>query len=375
MIFDFRHTNTSSDRPVGIPEQRTSVMNTLRRRSGFTLIELLVVIAIIGILMGLLLPAVQNAREAGRRSTCINNMRQIGLAMHAYEGQKSKLPGWRNELAGQGIGTGLDVSWPTVILPNLERKDIYNEWNTATTPPSSVKWRPVVDAFMCPSSPPDDMTEGSLVYVANGGSGFEAVFDNGGSSVTTPAITQPKGDGVFLDRVGGPKNLANGQFTSVNARYNASSINLDVITGGDGASNTLLIAERSGAGVTQMKLFLPGQQTVMTYGSGSAASWALNDQTPKVFLLPNIDVLSSQAALKVINPTTAIAVDDIYRYPSSNHPGGVPVVFADAHTAFLQETIAPGVYCQLMTSNSTSPTACSARIVNWGLDPLNSNSY
>ena len=316
MIFDSCHTNTSSDRPVGIPEQRTPVMNTLRRRSGFTLIELLVVIAIIGILMGLLLPAVQNAREAGRRSTCTNNLRQIGLAMHGYEGQKSKLPGWRNGLTG-----GLRVSWPTVILPNLERKDIYNKWNTSSSMPSN-DWKPVISAFMCPTSPPDNTATGTLVYTGNAGSGLERLTSTG---------RQAKGDGVFLDGVGGG--------------IDAASTNLDVITSGDGTTNTLLITEKCGTSVApQMPLF--GLQPAMTAGS----QWTLNEISPKVTLLPG--PVSGMPQTNVINPPS-----DFYRYPSSGHPGGANVVFADGHTAFLQESVQSKVYCQLMTSNSTAGTS------------------
>lgn len=355
---NFRHLNRPSFSPVGIAEQRIPVMNTVRRRSGFTLIELLVVIAIIGILMGLLLPAVQNAREAGRRSTCINNMRQIGLAMHAYEGQKGNLPGWRNRLTG-----GLDVSWPTVILPNMERKDIFNRWNAAT--PSnyttflslpSGKWQPLVDAYMCPTSPPDNEAVGSLVYAMNGGSGLEAVY---GASVT-----QPRGDGVCFDRVGGDGSSGH--------NYGARNINLDIITGGDGASNTLLLAEKCGATVSpQMDLY--GIQGQRSHSAGSAGiDWTPQNQTlPKVVLLPGATGMPST---NVINQAS-----EPYRYPSSYHPDGANVVFADGHTAFLQDAVQPGVYCQLMTSNCTTPASCSPRVQGWltsdAIVPLNSNSY
>jgi prepilin-type N-terminal cleavage/methylation domain-containing protein len=91
------------------------------KRNAFTLIELLVVIAIIAILVGLLLPAVQHAREAANRIACANNLKQIGLAMRNYEENYGSLPASRQEFGG--------ATWAVMILPFLEQHDHFKTWN------------------------------------------------------------------------------------------------------------------------------------------------------------------------------------------------------------------------------------------------------
>jgi prepilin-type N-terminal cleavage/methylation domain-containing protein/prepilin-type processing-associated H-X9-DG protein len=138
------------------------------RRRGFTLIELLVVIAIIAVLIALLLPAVQAAREAARRAQCVNNMKQIGIALHNYHDQNGSFP-----LGGVNLGTSSTgwnggtnaLSWRALILPQMEQSNIYNALNLTgsvssygsnTTYAAFTAWVTIPGTWLCPSDGTND---------------------------------------------------------------------------------------------------------------------------------------------------------------------------------------------------------------------------
>ena len=133
----------------------------MRRRAAFTLVELLVVIAIIGVLVSLLLPAVQAAREAARRSQCTNNLRQVGLAMQLYHDAEGKLPP-----GARGCCYG---TWANFILPYLEQGNFANTWvNGLYTSPANREFMATrIDAYTCPSDMPNAPTLTQGVPMAN----------------------------------------------------------------------------------------------------------------------------------------------------------------------------------------------------------------
>jgi len=361
------------------------ISRTRPSRAGFSLVELLVVITIISMLMGLLFPAVQAAREASRRGTCMNNLKQIALAVTSYEAGNRSLPGWRNNVGTYSTGTaalasaagGRQVSWTVPILTQMGNAEAFNwfdEWKSASDDIAGKK----MPFYVCPSAPLSMIVPGTgpLCYVANGGSGGE----------TLNGKRQYGLDGVFVDTVGSftysgtPPSVT---VTGTSYEPGRSSLNTSNDSSGDGT--TLMLAERCGRSLTAssgtpMLWFsndAANRPQPSVTASGTAGTYSARASN-HIFMLPPEFASASQhpsTSDRVISPNetnapkspqVGAASDDDwkYRYPSATHSGdGVVTAFCDGHTTFLNAKISSWVYSQLLTAGSYEAT--SSRAKSW----------
>jgi prepilin-type N-terminal cleavage/methylation domain-containing protein len=208
-------------------------------RAGFTLIELLVVIAIIAILVGLLMPAVQSAREAANRIQCTNNLKQLGLAMHLYENDFKALPPTR--LDDQG------VTWAYLILPYLEQNNLYKNWDLSLSyfEQTPLARETPVPLYFCPSrrvpdSPPRLSLSGDQLIKSDGSLGSQvpgALGDYAYSIGTTGADFMCQTPSTPLCYNVPPNGV--GQMAPAG---HTKGVRIGQIT--DGTSNTLLVGEK-----------------------------------------------------------------------------------------------------------------------------------
>lgn len=273
------------------------------RRSGMTLVELLVVIAIVALLISLLLPAVQGVREASRRTQCGSHMRQLCLAILAFEHSQQALPpGWTRPASGQSMPKAHSVY--TYILPHLEQIAIHDrvdwnaDWNAGANAAALAVDLPIA---VCPSAP------GGRQFVADYAS-CELVA----STAYSPLVSS----GAITARRSWTGILRNGRRAVADIR--------------DGLSNTWLFFEDAG----RPQGWADGRPTAASSGSG--ARWAD---------VENYFHVHEQRAGRMQNVTNN---NEIYSF----HPGGVTYGLGDGSVRFGGDTIDPEVFVSLFTGKA-----------------------
>jgi prepilin-type N-terminal cleavage/methylation domain-containing protein len=351
--------------------------------AGFTLIELLVVIAIIAVLIGLLLPAVQKVREAANRTSCQNNLKQIGLAIHNYLGAYNKFPAAYTLLpaadpdpnakfAGARVGLSLQAN----LLPYIEQENLYrrlnaqaSEFNTANIPPngthsgSNTAYATVVKTYLCPSNP----TRTTLDYYnccwgPYGNGGGAACFPGGGTGSNLnppPGQTWARSDyfpiagihNALIDTLGlraqypGDTQMLG---TLNDPQYpGGGPFNVGAVT--DGLSNTLFMSESGGKPVGYNRgrqIYnsevdgLPVDGSIEPVSSGGGA-WG------DMFCYSSLAGAVCDNSGKRLGPcmVNTTSNNEIYSW----HAGGAFGLFGDGSVRFLQESIAPATVIALVT--------------------------
>ena len=364
---------------------RTRFTTARRLRRGFTLIELLVVISIIAVLASLIAPAVQSARRAARKMECGNNIRQIGIAMQSFasanNGALPSLVGVMSFTNGNGAQV-VAAGWPIQIMPamdgsavlkNLKANAASNAFNVGAGGTERVYFK----GYTCPDDVSSDKNVGGLSYVVNIGAISSVLWPTTAPIVcatdTLPAVASrdvtanatyhhpgliawnsTTGFGSATDQAIG---LASGVFQrdlvafSV-AKAASTTMSLDYVGTGDGTTNTLMLSENLAAG---------------DWWDTSANQLGFGIQVPVSSSIPSYTSWSSTVPLRTegtnfaslttdpwfINRNLAATVGTAPR-PSSQHAGGVNVVFCDGSSRFLNENMNKDVYAKLVTSNGVT---------------------
>jgi prepilin-type N-terminal cleavage/methylation domain-containing protein/prepilin-type processing-associated H-X9-DG protein len=334
--------------PGGHAMTRQGIM---KQTKGFTLVELLVVIAIIGVLIGLLLPAVQVARESARRSSCVNNLKQWGLAMHSHHDAVKTFPYFaqrkNNPEANTANSAEARRSFVVSLWPHIEMADLSSQWNlnesfSSATPAitGGKKNNELTKVPIAPYFCPSDRPGAQLRFSAANKNWYTPFGMVRGNYLVNMGPTR-----AFVSAVrAAPFGIQSGTRANNYVPYRSS---LKAIT--DGASKTLLMAEGRFAPQDDVN----DSRTLMLHDeycwfTAAAPPNSGTDRHNSLFCDGSLD-----PALPC-EPTGDNPAD--WQFISrSRHPGGVNAAFCDGSVRFIPNSIEPGVWRELSTMNSGNP--------------------